>query len=304
MANISAVGLHPLEQIVNVQWGGNVWFFSIHTKGVAISYGGTVACSCPIMGDPPTQTVTRNPAGELVSGYSYTFAGTYDPYLGELYRSTDGFQWEKISVPNTGAGLNELRFINGEGVIASAPGGTSDAVCSCNCGDVSGHVASWSYSCGTNAVDGASSSYSEDKGKTWISLYNSTFTSGIKIADAGADAASDGEKITITVHDTGPGPGDTSETFNLTTPWPANKYRDPILATDKDGKPSSPPDPYGRFGLGVGTGNIFVRAKSSDDNSKLELETSTDKGQTYATTFSITGDPGFLGVVTLLLQVY
>jgi hypothetical protein len=287
--NITAFGLHPLDQIVNVHWGTPVWIFAVNVKGTGIPFAISFTCLCPT-GPLPDDPLRPPPGQGFDENGNFTDSGTYIPHKGILYRSTDALKWTDMKLPNVGAGIGEVKSINGELIASSGIGGTTTATCCCNCRnfDEPPPIISNCSDCGTNAVDGAAAAQSIDKGKTWTVIDKNLNYLGTIITDKGPAGTEEDapEKIEVKFEHV-----PTDVVYNLETPWPAAKYKPPFIA-DVDGK-----------GIGDPKGKTFVRPVFKSDT-KLILETTVDDGENYEETLAVTTEAGYLHYSALFLQNY
>ena len=121
-----------------------------------------------------------------------------------------------------------------------------------------------------------------DKGKTWTSLGSNVEYIGCNVIDLGTSIGKDApHKVRI---EFGDGP-----TQDISTPWPGITYGPLTVSSGPKG-----------FGDEDGT---LVRIKTSD-GTKVILETSTDGGETYTDSLTVTTTPGYMSQPRLALQSY
>ena len=267
-----------------------VWIVGANVGGDNPHFSNYCQCSCTIFVPPgATNGVTRTfgPNGAFSAFTNHTdqnidiFIDDFNLQVQRalVYISSDGINWTLVDIPNAGWGIDQIFGFNGELVITAAPGGSIPNLCTKNCADPNGHVVGspCEIVSGIVPATGASAAYSLNQGKTWQSISSDLDYQGATVTDQGpAGGASDGEKIRIQF-----GHADFSVTnFNIVTPWPT--------ATRPDLQTNEP----------VGD-NTLVR-RGNNNGSTATIETSTDGGNTYNTTLTITSSPaGYLQIPTL-----
>jgi hypothetical protein len=280
--------LDPLQNIVNVSWLRPLWFAWANTYGTHYSTRYELNCFCD-----PTVSFPDIPPEDFPPGFGYTLftgASEVDTELGLVYRSEDGFKWERIDLSGVfNNGIGRIDNFNGyliaQGSMARVEGVNNTAICNITNTDPN-HPPPvqppppFEGPCdggGTFVNFGVAAMESQDQGRTW-QLIDSSFDYG----NVGVHYDKDQDPRTITV--SFGGPGIDLVVYNITIPWKVGEIRQP--------------EPFPFRGLNGGVGNTVTVVKSTlsvtDPGSTAgvkgfnsTIETSTDGGKTFKTTLSL-----------------